>query len=65
VQCTAHFDNSADNPSNPDPTKSIYWGDQTWDEMMIGYMDYYWDEAVAGIKAVETTSGTRKNSVTE
>ncbi len=44
VQCVAHYDNSADNPANPDPKKTIHWGDQTWDEMMIGYMDYYWDD---------------------
>jgi peroxiredoxin/mono/diheme cytochrome c family protein len=40
VECTAHFDNSADNPNNPDPTKPVYWGDQTWEEMMIGFVDY-------------------------
>ncbi|HUY33812.1 MAG TPA: redoxin domain-containing protein [Pirellulales bacterium] len=35
--CTAHFDNSEKNLSNPDPTQSVRWGDQTWEEMMIGY----------------------------
>jgi peroxiredoxin len=35
--CTAHFDNSEHNLSNPDPTATVRWGDQTWDEMMIGY----------------------------
>jgi peroxiredoxin len=35
--CTAHFDNSAGNPNNPDPTAKVRWGDQTWEEMMIGY----------------------------
>ena len=40
IECTAHFDNSADNPNNPDPTKEVYWGEQTWDEMMIGFVDY-------------------------
>ena len=34
--CTAHFDNSADNLANPDPTKDVTWGQQTWDEMMEG-----------------------------
>jgi peroxiredoxin/mono/diheme cytochrome c family protein len=34
--CTAVFDNSTDNPSNPDATKVVSWGDQSWDEMMIG-----------------------------
>lgn len=39
LECVAHFDNSKDNPANPDPTKTVTWGDQTWDEMMIGYFD--------------------------
>ena len=34
--CAGHFDNSADNLANPDPTKTVTWGDQTWDEMMLG-----------------------------
>jgi peroxiredoxin len=34
--CTAHFDNSADNPVNPDPTQTVHWGEQTWEEMDIG-----------------------------
>jgi hypothetical protein len=37
---TAHFDNSAKNKFNPDPTKTVRWGDPTYDEMMIGYIDY-------------------------
>jgi hypothetical protein len=40
IECTAHFDNSANNLSNPDPTKIVRWGDQTWQEMMIGFVDY-------------------------
>jgi peroxiredoxin/mono/diheme cytochrome c family protein len=40
IECTAHFDNSKDNPSNPDPTRLVHWGEQTWDEMMIGFVDY-------------------------
>ena len=39
IDCTAHFDNSSDNPYNPDPTKPVRWGEQTWEEMMIGYVD--------------------------
>ena len=39
VTATAHFDNSTKNIANPDPTKTVRWGDQTWEEMMIGYMD--------------------------
>lgn len=39
LECVAHFDNSKENPANPDPTRTVTWGDQTWDEMMIGYFD--------------------------
>jgi hypothetical protein len=38
---TAWFDNSAKNPSNPDPTKTVRWGTQTFDEMHLGYLEYY------------------------
>ncbi len=37
--CTASFDNSEKNLNNPDPSKKVKWGDQSWDEMMIGYFD--------------------------
>jgi peroxiredoxin len=36
------WDNSADNPRNPDPTKEVRWGEQTWDEMQNGWMDVVW-----------------------
>lgn len=39
IECTAHFDNSANNPANPDPTKEIHFGEQSWDEMMIGFFE--------------------------
>ena len=37
---TAHFDNSAKNEHNPDPTKAVRWGDPSYDEMMIGWIEY-------------------------
>lgn len=37
IHCTAYFDNSEGNLANPDPTKEVKWGPQTWDEMMIGF----------------------------
>jgi hypothetical protein len=40
IDCVAHFDNSANNPANPDPAKEVRWGDQTWEEMMIGFFTY-------------------------
>jgi hypothetical protein len=39
IECTAHFDNSPNNPYNPDPTKEVHFGEQTWEEMMIGFFD--------------------------
>ena len=34
VEITAHWDNSANNPRNPDPTQSVTWGNQSTDEML-------------------------------
>lgn len=39
IHATAHYDNSANNPSNPDPAKTVTYGDQSWDEMMFGFFD--------------------------
>lgn len=41
IKITAVYDNSTGNPANPDPTKTVRWGQQTFDEMMIGYMEHY------------------------
>jgi hypothetical protein len=41
MRATAWYDNSAANPANPDPTKTVKFGDQTWEEMMIGYFAGY------------------------
>jgi hypothetical protein len=38
--CTAWYDNSKANPFNPDPSKRVRWGQQTWEEMMIGFVEY-------------------------
>jgi hypothetical protein len=35
----AHWDNSENNLSNPDPSATVNWGDQTFEEMMIGFFD--------------------------
>jgi hypothetical protein len=43
VKVTAGYDNSEGNPWNPDPTAEVRWGDQTWEEMLIGYLDYVRD----------------------
>jgi hypothetical protein len=40
LRATGWFDNSADNPANPDPAAEVRFGEQTWEEMMIGYFDW-------------------------
>ena len=40
IVATAGYDNSKDNPFNPDPSKTVKFGEQTFEEMMIGYFDY-------------------------
>jgi hypothetical protein len=46
------YDNSKNNPANPDPTITVRWGEQSWEEMQYTAMRFRWDE--------ETTSN-RKN----
>lgn len=41
LHCLAEYDNSTDNLANPDPTQAVTWGDQTWQEMMIGAYDFF------------------------
>ncbi len=41
LRFTAWYDNSAENPANPDPTATVRWGPQTFDEMHLGYVEYY------------------------
>ncbi len=43
IDCIAHFDNSEKNPNNPNPKQAVGWGDQTYEEMMIGYIDFVVD----------------------
>jgi hypothetical protein len=43
IDCTAHFDNSPNNPENADPTKVVTWGEQSWDEMMVGFFNLVFD----------------------
>lgn len=40
IKATGWFDNSPNNPANPDPNKVVRWGPQTTDEMMLGYVEY-------------------------
>lgn len=50
IRFTAWYDNSAENPANPDPTMTVRWGEQTHDEMHLGYVEY----VIPGAKPGET-----------
>jgi hypothetical protein len=39
LEAVAWFDNSPGNPHNPDPSAAVRWGEQTYDEMMVGFFD--------------------------
>lgn len=62
LQCVAHFDNSEKNLANPDPTKTVRWGDQTWNEMMIGYFDVAIPAEVLGLPTGSGSVSASKDS---
>lgn len=39
IRATAWWDNSANNPANPDPTAEVSWGEQSWEEMLVAFMN--------------------------
>ena len=43
IDCTAHFDNSPNNPDSADPDKTVLWGEQSYDEMMVGFFNLVFD----------------------
>ena len=43
ILTVAHYDNSPNNPYNPDPSKEVHWGDQNWDEMQSGFLGLVFD----------------------
>ena len=46
LQAVAWFDNSKGNPHNPDPSAAVRWGEQTYDEMMVGFFDVAVDSSL-------------------
>ncbi|MDP8983408.1 MAG: thiol-disulfide isomerase [Acidobacteriota bacterium] len=61
IEATAWYDNTANNKYNPDPTQTVKWGDQTFNEMMIGFFNYKVPvdraEPATGTKAPEKKTG--------
>lgn len=53
----AHYDNSANNKFNPDPTKLIVWGQQNWDEMQNCFMGFLVDPTISNPKTLFEASG--------
>jgi hypothetical protein len=43
ILTVAHYDNSVNNRFNPDPTKTVWWGDQNWDEMQSAFLGLVFD----------------------
>jgi hypothetical protein len=52
LQATTHFDNSANNRFNPNPNRDVWWGDQTWEEMMIPFLGVIVDPGVDSKKVI-------------
>lgn len=48
IKATGTFDNSEKNPYNPDPSKTVRWGLQTTEEMLLGYVEFYVPSAKPG-----------------
>jgi len=46
LEAVAWYDNSANNPRNPDPTADVVYGEQSWEEMMIGFFDVAVDASI-------------------
>jgi hypothetical protein len=46
LACAGYFDNSANNPRNPDPGAEVRFGEQSWEEMMIGFFDVAVDAGI-------------------
>lgn len=57
IRVAGHFDNSPQNPANPDPSKTIFFGPQTWDEMFIGYFNYTTSATLDELEAADPVAG--------
>src|SRR5438105_12915706 len=47
LECTERFDNSKNNPENPDPTKTVIWGQQSFDEMVVCMFNVAFDAKIS------------------
>ncbi len=64
VDCLAHFDNSASNPYNPDPSRLVRWGEQTFEEMMIGFLELDVPIGAGAFRGKELIPTRQKTTIT-
>ena len=55
IEAVSHYDNSADNPNNPDPTKDVTFGEQSTNEMMFGVFDFTPKDGVSPVRRLWTS----------
>lgn len=60
IESTAAFDNSPNNPYNPDPDRNVRWGDQSWEEMHIGFMEIAFDAKMNAEKIIDPAAKERE-----
>jgi hypothetical protein len=58
---TAHYDNSVNNKFNPDPSRTVYYGDMTWEEMMFPFYSVVVDQGVDPHKVVKIVRGRQSD----
>ena len=61
LRATAHYDNSPANPTNPDPTATVKFGLQTFEEMMFGFVDLVYDEPIDSANLIALRGADRKS----
>jgi hypothetical protein len=62
LQFDATFDNSAGNPANPDPKIAVRWGEQSFDEMIVGYVEYHVPVGETGDQLSEAAIGQSRRA---
>ena len=62
INLLAHWDNSANNKSNPDPKATIHWGDQSWDEMIFAWVGVVVDPGLGLDQVMAMRAGNQANS---
>jgi hypothetical protein len=59
IEAVAHYDNSVKNTRNPDPSREVRFGEQTWDEMMNAFFDFTVDNQKLSPERAATGSGQK------